>query len=264
MSANQLVDEITPGIGHNLPPLDEQIAEVIAPLKMRQAAGLAVALTARIVDQPSAEKVLDLDRQLKAIEDDMEVARKELKAPYLAACRLIDGRFDAVTGPLRTARTDCRGMIGAWQRQQEARARAERERLQAEQRRAEAEAEAARRAAQENRAAGSVNVADELSAMQAEEQARRLAERAAAVRVEPLRSATGTAGVRREITFTVTDLRKCLGWMLKQHGIAGQLEQAVRTILGKYLRGLGVQTVERGIEIPGVATGTEKVATVRS
>lgn len=265
MSANQLLDEMMPGIGHNMPPLLD-----LEPHRERQAELLEVAKTARIIDEASAAKVLDLDRQLRAFLADIEKEREEKKKPFLTLCRQIDADYGSLTVPLKLAsvgesgRDGIRGMLSQWDRQERERVDAERQRREAEARQAEAEAEAARRLADEQRGRGSNNLAAELEAMQAADNARRLAEAAAAVVHHPLRSNLGQLGLRREITFTIIDLRKCLGWMLRQHGLQSQIEQAARTILGKYLRGLGVEAIDRGVEIPGVAAGTERVATVRS
>lgn len=263
MSANQLVAEATPGIGHNRGPLAEYLQEELAPFRSRQNEMIEVAKTARIIDQESAEKLVDLDRLIKGLADELEAQREQMKRPYLDACRLIDREFGVITQPLAVARKGARDMLTSWRRAEEERAEAERRRLESERRQAEAEAEAARRAAEEKRAKGSASIADELEAMRATEQARRLERQAAASAPEPLRSHLGTVGTRREIDFKVIDLRKLLGWMLKTPGIAGQIEQAARTIVGKYLRGLGVAAIDRGIDIPGLEVRIERQAQIR-
>jgi hypothetical protein len=263
MSANQLVDDARFGIGGNNPPLDEYLPELLAPYAARQVQMIEVAKTARVIDRESAEKVVDLDVMLKGLAAELETQREQLKRPYLEACRLIDREFGGLTGPLGVARNSARLMLTSWNRAEEERAEAVRQRLEAERRHAEAEAEAARRAAEQKRAAGSNSVAAELEAMQAEEQARRLERQAAAITPEPLRSHLGAVGTRREIDFKVIDLRKLLGWTLKTPGLAAQIEQAARTIVGKYLRGLGVAAIDQGIAIPGLEVRIEKQAQVR-
>src|SRR4029077_15117020 len=109
----------------------------------------------------------------------------------------------------------------------------------------------------------SPSIAAEIEAMQAAEQARRLERPAAGVAPEPLRSHLGAVGVRRTIDFNITDMRKLLTWMLRTPGIVGQIEQAARTIVGKYLHSLGVAAVDRGIAIPGVEVRIEKQVQVR-
>lgn len=268
-AANQLLEDSVPGIGHNMPPLDDVLTEILAPFVERGNAMLEVAKTAIIIDKASAEKVLDLERLFKGLDKDLEERREEMKRPFLEACRQIDRQFGAVSGPLRVARLGdngrggLRGMIDTWTRRQEEIAAAERQRLLAEQRQREAEAEAARRAAEENRARGSINIGDELAVLQAEEAARRLGDKAAATRPDPLRSHRGQVGQQRQITFQITDLRKLLGWMLRQAGLKAKVEQGARTIIGTYLRGLGVDTVARGVEIPGLEASVEKTMTVR-
>jgi hypothetical protein len=79
----------------------------------------------------------------------------------------------------------------------------------------------------------------------------------------PLRSDLGTLGTQRRKTLTITDLRKLLGWMLKQKGMLAGIEEAARVIMFRYLRGLSLEAVERGLEIPGAEVTVEKMTAVR-
>jgi hypothetical protein len=272
MTHNQLVASEEPGSfprDHNQPPLEERIEEELALLWPRQAALLERAATAKIASEEDAAKVIDLGQIMRAFEQDTDRQREEMKRPYLQAARLIDAKFGAIIQPVARARagedgrSGLRGMLTTYTRRVEAEKQAERDRLQAEQRQREAEAEAARRAA-ENKRTGSEGIADELAVLQAEEAAAAAQRKADAIRPdEPIRSNLGAARLHREITFKLVDVRKAAGWIIKQHGLKGQLEQAIRTILGKHLRALGVDMVERGVDIPGVEAGIEKVAGVR-
>jgi hypothetical protein len=260
--------EATPGIGHNQPPLTERITAELAPFQERATQMLAIAETAVIIDEVSASKVTDLVKLMRGLEEDVDKARDAMMRPFLEATRTINQHFNALktrVGSVRfgdDGRGGLMGMLTVYERKREAEAQAERDRLQAEQRAREAEAEAARRAAEEKRQAGAGSVKDELEALQAEEAADRLKRQADAVRPEPIRSHLGTVGRRREIEFTITDLRKALGWVLRGT-LKAQIEQAARTIIGKHLRSLGVEAVDRGVEIPGVSVTVEKVAQVR-
>jgi hypothetical protein len=276
MAENQLVAEMDrPGIGHNRPPLAELIGDLgpmvvdgvqdtLARYWPRQAEALEVAQSAVIMDSESAAKVVDLMQQMRAIEQELEQEHDRLKRPFLDACRTIDRAFSEIRRPLEVtrhgegARGGLRGMLTEYERQRQAEAQLERERYEAEVRRLEAAAEAARRAAEDG------SVRNELEALQAAEAAAAAERRAAAIRPEPIRSHLGSVGLRREIVFGVNDLTAAVRWMAgKQNPLRSQLEQAVRTILGKHLRGLGVDAIDAGVNIPGVNTAVATQAQVR-
>ena len=268
LAVNTLADRAPPGIGHNAPPLAEQLAEEIAADKARADELIAVAETARIANDADAEKVTTLVALIRGHEKKLDGDRDARKRPFLESCRVVDAAYGAVIRPLALVRagTDGRGGLGAmltaWQRKREEEARIERERIDAERRRREAEAEAARVAAEEARAKGSGSVAAELEALHKAEEAEALARQAETIRPEPIRSPLGAVSSRREIAFEITDLRKLLSWMLKQP-MKGGVEQAARTIMGNYLRQLGVETIARGIDIPGLSARVESRAQVR-
>jgi hypothetical protein len=268
---NQLLEERRPGIGDNLgPSLDDEIAATLAPFIGEQADLLAVAGEAVIIDAASATKCTELVALMRAFERRVDAIRDEMKAPYLAACRQIDASFGAVIRSVALARSgeDGRGgilgMLTRFAREQEAKAQAERDRLAAEKLQREAEAEAARRAAEEKRAAGSGGIAAELEAMQAEEAARRLGERAQAIRPDPIRAQTGSLGTVRTPQCEILDLRKAAAWMTgKNHPLEPQLRAGVEAILRRHLKMVGVAGVERGLSIPGVRTWVDRQARVR-
>lgn len=248
--------------------------DVIAPFAETSAEMLAIAASAVIIDDESAAKVSDLTIIMRTWERDLDARREELKRPYLDACRLIDATFGAAMRPVVLARAGenrgradevlgLAGMLDAFAAKRRAEEAAERARLAAEQRRLQAEADAARQAAEEKAKAGEAgSVADKLAALKAQESADAATRQAEAIRPTPIRSQLGQLGSRREIAFEITDARKLLGWMLKQP-LAGNLTQAVRTIMGAYLRNLGVAAVDRGIEIPGLTAKVETSTQVR-
>lgn len=260
--------ERPPGMGHNLPPLSEQIAEETAADKARTDELIAAAATARIETDEDAAKVTTLVALMRSHEKAIDARREERKRPFLENCHIVDGAYSALIRPLVVARAGENGRGGLtaalteYQRRREEKARREREAAEAEQRRREAEAEAARRAAEEARAAGAGSVAAELEAIRKQEEADALARKAQTIRPEPIRSAVGAVSMRREIAFEITDLRKALGWLVKNR--QAEVTQAARTILGKHLQSIGVDAIENGlVEIPGVAARVERRAQVR-
>lgn len=258
------------GIGDNsgTAPLAELLGEEIAADKARADELIAAAEEAKIANDDDASKVATLIALLRDLEKKLDKAREDRKRPYLESCRTIDAAYGAVIRPLvlRRAGVDGRsglsGILTIWQRKREDEARAERARIEAEQRRKEEEAEAAHRAAEEAKTKGAGSVAAELEAIRRAEEAEALARQAETIRPDPIRTALGSVNTRREIAFEVTDIRKLLGWMLKQP-MKGQVEQAARTIMGAYLKSLGVEAVARGVEIPGLSARVESRAQVR-
>jgi len=257
-----------PGIGHNRPPLAEQLVEEVSPFTAAAGELLEVAGTAVIIDEISAAKIVDLVGKIRDVEEQLTARRAELKKPYQDAIKLIDTAFVSAITPLAVARvgTDgrggLRGMQTAYENKREAEAEAQRRRLAEEQRKREEEAAAARRAAEEQAAAGKSTVKQDLAALAAEDEAAALERQARATRPAPIRGQLGQVAMTRSITFKITDLPLLLRWMLKQP-LKASLEQSCRTIMGTYLRGLGVDAVERGVAIPGVEAGIEKQASNR-
>lgn len=258
-----------PGIGHNKSPLAERIEEDIAPLKARQEELLAVAKTAVIVDNDSAAKVLTMITIARGLVEEITTARNDAIRPYDEARATIHSVYSALLAPLqavhgeRKARSGLYGAIMNFHDRQEAEAAAERERLQAEQRQREEAAAAARRIADEKKSAGTGTVSDELEVAAAQDAADLAATRAGAVRAAPIRAPLAQVNSRREIDFVVTDLRRLLGWLIKQPGLKGNIEHSVKTIVGAYLRQVGVDVIERdGVEIPGLTASVTRAAAI--
>ena len=264
---NELAGRGRLGIGANQPPLAEMLAEEIAPYTKRAEALMQSAGEAQIASDDEAAKVTALIKLLRDHEQTIDEAREARKKPFLEAGRLVDSVFGTVIRRLKLARCGdngkggLTGMLTAYERRREEAAAAERRRIEEEQRKAEEEAAAARaklEAAQNN---GSGSIQAELAAIAAQEEAERLARKAETIRPEPIRTTVGNSSMRREIAFEITDLRKALGWLVKNRN--SEIMQAARAIVGKHLNSLGVDAVERGVEIPGVAARIEKRAQVR-
>jgi hypothetical protein len=256
-----------PGIGHNNPPLAESLADELATDKARAAELIEAATESQIASDDDAAKVTSLIGLIRAHEKKLDGDREQRKRPFLESCRIVDATYAAVIRPLSLARAgaDGRGGLGAmltvWQRKREAEAAAERARIEDERRRQEEEAERARRAAEAAKANGSGSLSAELEAIAARERADDLARQAETIRPEPIRTSVGAATMRREIAFEIVDIRKALGWLVKNRG--NEITQAARTIIGKHLASLGVDAVERGVEIPGASARIERRAQVR-
>lgn len=263
-----------PGIGHNRPPLGEELVGEVAPLASRQAVMIETAGQAVIVDDDSAGKVTDLSVQVKALEEEIKQARD-------AKLRPINEQYNPLIAALAAAygnkMTGLRGMLNAYVQKREAAAAAERARLAAEQRQREEEAAAARRKAEEAQAAGKGTVAAELGALKAEDAADRAQQRTEAVRTAPIRSQLGQVNTTRSIAHDfdgetegeqLAAARKALGWALKQPGMRAVIVADLRKMCGAYLRQLGVDAVERAQTtatelIPGVKAWIERSAGVR-
>lgn len=258
-----------PTAGHNsgAAPLAELLADEMAGDKARADELVAAAESSRIASDDDAAKVTILVGMIRAHEKTLDQAREARKRPFLESGRIVDATYGAAIRPLTLARAGAdgrgglTGMLTQWQKKREDEARAERERIEAERRAQEEEAERARQAAEAAKAGGSGAVAAELAAIRAREEADRLARQAGTVRPEPIRTALGGVNMRREIAFDITDIRKALGWLARNR--AAEIAQAARTIIGKHLNSLGVDAVEAGVDIPGVAARIERRAQVR-
>lgn len=258
---NELAGRAPPGIGHNAPPLDEQLADEMVEAIARAEALIEAAKSSQIAGDDDAAKVATLVKMMRDHERDLKLAHDTRKQPFLDAGRTIDAAYNAHTGPLAAARAALGKMLDAWEDRRRREADAERARIEAEQRRQEEEAERAREAAEAAKANGKGSIAAELDAIRAQEDADRLARQAATMRPEPIRTLTGAVTTRREIAFEITDVRKALGWLVRNRG--NEITQAARTIIGKHLQSVGVDAVERGISLPGIEARIEKRAQVR-
>jgi hypothetical protein len=269
-----------PGIGHNRPPIAEQLVEELAPLRARQGAMIATAGQAVIIDDESAAKVTDLSIQVRDLADELKQARDAAMRPYVMASQSIAEGYNALIVPLAATygdrRTGLRGMIQAYHDKREAEAAAARRKAAAEQRQREEEAAEARRKADAARDAGKGSIAAEIAASAAEDEAAAAGRRATAIRPAPLRSTLGQVSTTRQIAYDfegTTDaerlaaVRKMLAWGLKQSGVRAVIEADLRRTCGSYLRQLGVDAVEKSLAvaspIPGIKVWIDKVAGVR-
>lgn len=119
---NTLADRV-PGIGHNNPPLVEQLAEEMAIVRARAEELLEVAREAQITNDDEAGKVATLIALIRDHETSVDRARRDRKQPFLDASRIIDATYGAVIRPLCLARSGengkggLSGILTAWQQQ---------------------------------------------------------------------------------------------------------------------------------------------------
>lgn len=202
-----------------------------------------------VADEETAGKVADFIKQLTACNKAAEGARVAEKEPHLAASRVVDGFFKAVTDPLDTAKKGIEKRLTAFLRQKEEAARKERERIAADER---AAAEAARKAAEAAEAA--IHDPTGLAAaIDAEEAARKAAadaeraQKAAEVKAADLSRSRGEYGslasLRTFWDFADMDRAALDLETLRQHIPADALEKAVRSYIkagGRELRGVRI------------------------
>lgn len=256
-----------PGMGHNRPPLAEQLAIDLTGYEAKAAALVETAEQSLIIDDESAAKVNDLAKMVADLETELNTARLARTKPYRDAEALINKTYGAIVHRLNVARigSDERGglraMITAYDDKKRADVEAARQTALAEQEERERLAREARQKADEARAAdnGAGAVHADLAAMALEDRAETAATRAAAIRYEPVRSHLGVATRQRVITFTITHPLRALGWALKTPGLKTNVLDDFTKRVRSYLhsRAVGVAAVERGITIPGIEAKVE-------
>jgi len=150
-------------MGHNRPPLDEQVKEEFVTLydeKLRDAGVtdqrrldlIGAADRAEITSEETLAKGGEAVRQIRAIMKIIDDTHSTVKAPYLAATRAVDAEKKDRLGPLAAAKTKIESKQEAYVRQRENERRereAEAARKQAEAERKQAEAERKQREAEQ-------------------------------------------------------------------------------------------------------------------
>lgn len=256
-----------PGMGHNRPPLVEQLAIETEALLGQVNTLIDVTESARIVDDVSAAKVNDLMRQVIDKDKEVEAERKKRNEPYAKALEAINAHYNGMRAMLSAAwiGADAKGglrqMLTAWDDKKREAADAARRKAFAEQQERDRQAAEARRKADEAAQAGNVAgaVSANLQAASLQEQATRAETRATAIRAEPIRSTLGTTSRARKIVFTIDDEDKAFAWARSTPGIKDNLLADLRARVDSYLRSraVGVEAVQRGVNIPGITARIE-------
>ena len=170
-------DQAPSNLGHNSGSLADSLRDDLTikhePIRARADELLAAAerVPTTIDSEELAGKVGDFIKQVTACHKAAEAARVGEKEPHLAASRVVDGFFKAVTDPLEKVKKDIERRLTTFLREKEEAARRDRERIAREEQQA---AEAARKAA----AAAEAAAKDENSlqaAIEADEAATRAA-----------------------------------------------------------------------------------------
>jgi hypothetical protein len=268
-----------PGIGHNLPPLGEQLVLETIHFETQIAERVASAQERAVVTtEDDAEKATLLLAMMRELYDQIDAARTERKAPYLEAGRIVDAHFTELQLPLvgpspkqklTGAYGELHARLDAYRKRQEAASAAERARLEAEARRQREAAEAAerkRREAEEaqRRAASEAErekarrqkAEAELAARKAQDAAAQFDARAAAAEApQVIHSGYGPRASRRTVLrVEIVDLSLALRHCLKvdQH----KIREAVQAVYDRQLRA-GVR------ELPGAKIITDSTTQVR-
>jgi type IV secretory pathway VirB10-like protein len=268
-----------PGIGHNLPPLGEQLVLETIALETRIAERVASAQERAVVaTEDDAEKATLLLAMMRELYGEIDAARIERKAPYLEAGRGIDAHFTELQLPLvgpspkqklTGAYGELHARLDAFRRRQEAEATAERRRLEEEARRQREAAEAAERArlqaeqAQRDAAtqverekARRQKAEAELAQRKAQDAAAQFDARAAAAEApQTIHSGYGPRASRRTVyRVEIVDLSLALRHCLKvdQH----KIRDAVQAVYDRQLRA-GVR------ELPGAKIIEDSITQVR-
>jgi hypothetical protein len=256
-----------PGIGHNRPPLADQLAIDTTSLRSDVDTLIAVAETTLIIDDESAGKVNDMVQRLVAKGREVEAARKQRNEPYAKAVTLVNSTYGALAQMLRIAHvgTDERGglraMLTKWDDKKRADAEAARKVAEEEQRKREEAAAEAQRLADEARQHDDIAgaIAADIRAASLADRAEQSARRAEAIRPEPIRSQLGSTTRQRVIVFTIDNTIAAINWALATPGIGESVKEDLHARIGSYLRSraVGVAGVERGVSIPGITAKVE-------
>lgn len=246
------MNELSPiaGIGHNLPPLSDQLVEETEALKQR-AEDLAGAVSrAAVSDDETAGKATLLAKMITTHRGDIDKARIARKEPFLEGGRAVDSHFKSIDsllaqvdgkgkvigGPL----ADLMGKIDAYRREQERKAAEERRRLEEEARKQREAAEAAERARREAEQAA--------AAAQSEAEAAKAREAALAAELESRKAAEQAAAAAQQAEQTAATQIDS-GFGAKAHG--RKVRTAVITdwtAAGKHAWGLNPDALKEAIQ----------------
>ena len=245
-----------PVMGDNNPPDEATLLRADlesrseALLKRRDELVAAFArVPAEVADDVTAGRAADFIKQIAAASKNAESTRIAEKEPHLAASRVVDGFFKAITDPLAEIKKKVEARLTAYQRKK---ADDERRRREEEARLAREAAELASREAAQR--ANAVNTETDLAlAIDAEETAARAANDAALAKADAdakpaelsrTRSDFGSvASLRTTWTFDGLDRSKIDLEALRQHIPEEALEKAVRAFIkagGRELAGVRI------------------------
>jgi chemotaxis protein histidine kinase CheA len=250
-------DTTAPAMGHNLPPTPTPSLRQIDRFKELRAVATTWHKLGSLPDDATADACKAFKDQVRILFKEIEAARVNAKAPYLAANRAIDKEFEVYLDSLSNQITAMTALETAYLKKK-------RDEKETAQRAAEAEArraaEAAARIAEQAADAADFAAQDAVREAAAEaEQAQRQAEKIAETRVAI--GADVIAGGRRKATtlrqhtvLDVADPKKVLAYLIKHGcdltGINDALKSACRLH----------RTAHNNPEIPGLTVTIEERA----
>lgn len=241
-------DTMTPGIGHNLPPLPDLLKEETADLSSRAADLVAAAGRCHVEDEDTAGRATTLAQMISAHLKTIDGKRTERKQPILEAGRTIDAHFKALSDPLDSAKRTVVGLIDAYRREQERKAAEERRKLEEQARQAREAAEAAAQ-----KSDGSLDA--EIEATHRATEAAALEQRAAAVEGPVIQSEYGAKAIGRKVAkHEIEDPLAVFKYLLKTD--KPRAIEAVSEIVGRLVRA-GIR------EIPGARIWEETTTVIR-
>jgi hypothetical protein len=252
-----VIEQDSPGIGHNLPPLGEQIAEETAEFRTKRDALLQSLKDSKIASAEDAAQVTTLGVLIKELRDRVETARKARAEPIDRDKATIQRLFKAdILDALDAAMTNARNMLNSYRRQQEAAAEAERRKRDEEAAAARAAAEKLAQDKRDAEAAGDPNAAlkAELAEIQARDRAEALASDEGVIRPDAvLHTQVGAAVSTTRRVPVVTNIGACLRWMIEHQSAA--LLEALAPLIGRLVRAK--------VAIPGVEIRDEQGTSFR-
>lgn len=241
------------GPGHNQPPtLLDELTDETKTFRERRDALLASVAASRIDSPETAAQVTTLGGMLVDLRAKVEEARKERAKPFDEGKATVQRVFAReIIDPLDRAKGQCEDMINQWRAHLAALEREEQAKRDAAAAEARRAAEEAERKKQEAQAKGDVGAAisAEIEEVQARDRAAALEQDEGTIRpAGMIRTQVGSAVAQTQRVPVVTDLRKTLAYLAKNHG--PQLIEAITPLI----RGL----VRAKVTIPGVEVQTQE------
>jgi hypothetical protein len=207
----------TRGIGDNLASADEATLDELKARTeaLTDTANLWIEERPEIANEEEAEKAATFLAQLRAQFKKIEDERSRVKAPFLAAAKAVDDRYNPLKRPVEIAANLIKDKLGVWLKRKAAIAARERLEAEAKARREREAADAAARAAeQEGQDKIRAQVAAEEAAKRAEEAEAAAAKAQAPVKVGNLYGGRSTS-LRTHTVIEIVDVAKIPARTLK-------------------------------------------------
>lgn len=228
------MNDITPGIGHNQPPLPERLAADYSHFdgEIEQVAEKANAAPLKITNDDELGKTGDIARAARALSKRIDNDRKSEKEPYLSANKTIEAFFKEKTDRLTMMFVTLEKRATEYQKEKAAEAK---RRADAEARKAQEEAERQRRIAEKeaerNRPTGAASHADKAEALEDKAAAAAAIAESSAANLTRHRTESGVVTAQTKFTFEITDLPNVDLEKLRPYIAKADIEKAVRAFV---------------------------------